>query len=80
MVGWVSGACNDLTHPFHFRDVDGELWGYGQRSSVLVYGRLKLRVQDGETSPQLSVFGVYTDPKKAWRQAGGGDTGAAQFD
>tara|TARA_B100001094_G_scaffold322455_1_gene371809 strand:- start:3328 stop:4680 length:1353 start_codon:yes stop_codon:yes gene_type:complete len=80
VVGWVSGACNDLTHPFQFRDVDDELWGYGQRSSVLVYGRLKLKIQDGETSPQLSVFGVYTDSKKAWRQAGGGDTGAAQFE
>ena len=77
---WISGACNEIAHPFQFRDVDDELWGYGQKSQVLVFGRLRLKLQDGETQPQMSVMGVYTQAGRAHRQVGGGDTGATQFD
>ena len=77
---WISGACNEIAHPFQFRDVDEELWGYGQKSQVLVFGRLRLKLQDGETQPQMSVMGVYTQAGRAHRQVGGGDTASTQFD
>ena len=77
---WVSGACHDLTHPFHFMDVDDELWGYAEKSTVLVHGRLKIRVNDGVRFPQISVRGIYADNKRSRRRVGGGDTDSAQFD
>ena len=77
---WISGSCNDIVSPFHFRDIDDELWGYGEKSSVLVYGRLKMKVQDGQSMPQLSVYGVYTNPSRAIRRVGGGDTDSSQFE
>ena len=73
-------ACNDIASPFHFRDIDDELWGFGEKSSVLVYGRLKMKVQDGQSMPQLAVFGVYTNPSRAIRRVGGGDTDSSQFE
>lgn len=77
---WVSGGCHDLTHPFSFRDIDDELWGYAERTSVLVFGRLKIRMQDGDRIPQFNVMGVYTDAQHARRRVGGGDTSEEQFD
>jgi len=77
---WVSGGCHDLTHPFSFRDIDDELWGYAERSSVLVFGRLKMRIQDNEKIPQFNVMGVYTDGQHARRRVDGGNTSEEQFD
>ena len=77
---WVSGACHDLSHPFHFIDVDDELWGFAEKSTILVYGRLKIRVQDGQRLPQLTVWGIYADNKRSRRRVGGGDTDLTQFD
>lgn len=77
---WVSGGCHDVTHPFSFRDIDDELWGYAERTSVLVFGRLKMRIQDGDKIPQFNVMGVFTDAQHARRRVDGGDTGKEQFD
>lgn len=77
---WVSGACHDLSHPFHFIDVDDELWGFAEKSTVLVHGRLKIRVNDGVRLPQITVWGIYADNKRSRRRVGGGDTDSTQFD
>jgi len=79
IAGWIDEDVVTLAHPFHFRDVDDELWGYGQRTGVMVHGRLAMKKDQGESYPSITVYGVYTDAKKAWRQAGGGDTGSDQF-
>ena len=77
---WISGACHDLAHPFHFIDVDDELWGFAEKSTVLIHGRLKMRVQDGNRLPQITVWGVYADNRRSTRRVDGGDTDLTQFD
>lgn len=80
VTGWIGSSCHDLTHPFHFRDVDDELWGYAEKSTVLVFGRVGMSVRDGEHLPNIKVMGVYADPRRSRRRMGGGDTGSEQFD
>ena len=80
---WISGACHNLSHPFNFIsfiDVDDELWGYAEKSTILVFGRLKMRVQDGQRQPQITVWGTYANARRSRRRVGGGDTGSEQFD
>ena len=77
---WVGSACHDMTNPFHFEDVDDELWGYAEKSTVLVYGRIGMSIRDGEQLPNIKVMGVYADNRRSIRRMGGGDTGSGQFD
>ena len=75
---WIPGAVGNLANPF----MAG--WGddavpYAERSSVLVFGRLKMRVKDGNSSPQINVFGVFVHPRRARRRMTGGDTSVDQF-
>ena len=76
---WISGACNDLTHPFEFRDEAGWV-EYAERSVVLVCGRIGLRVVGDHYVPKLNVMGVYAIPNRSRRRQSGGDTGLGQFD
>jgi len=77
---WIGSACHDMVNPFHFTDVDDELWGYAEKSTVLVYGRIGISVRDGEQLPNIKVMGVYADNRRSRRRMGGGDTGSGQFD
>ena len=77
---WVGSACHDLTSPFTFTDVDDEKWGYAEKSTVLVFGRIGVSVRDGEALPNLKVMGVYANNRRSRRRVGGGDTGSNQFE
>ena len=38
-----------------------------------------MKTRDGLTTPKLTVFGVYADPRRCRRRMTGGDTGTEQF-
>ena len=76
---WISGACNDLSHPFHFEEEDGERWPYAERSPVLVCGRLAMSSRDGEMIPNIKAMGVYASARRSRRGQQGGSTGSEQF-
>jgi hypothetical protein len=76
---WISGACNNLAHPFSFEDDDGERWPYAEKTPVLVCGRLAMSMRDGQEVPNIKGMGVYTSKKRARRGERGGNTGPSQF-
>ena len=76
---WVSGACNNLAHPFSFEDDDGERWPYAEKTPVLVCGRLAMSMRDGQEVPNIKGMGVFTSKKRARRGERGGNTGSNQF-
>lgn len=76
---WISGACNNLSHPFHFEEEDGEKWPYAERSPVLVCGRLAMSSRDGEMIPNIKAMGVYASARRSRRGQRGGNTGSEQF-
>lgn len=76
---WISGACNNLTHPFTFEEDDGERWPYAERSPVLVCGRLAMSSRDGEMIPNIKAMGVYASARRSRRGQRGGNTGSEQF-
>jgi len=75
---WVPGAVGKCTQPFtsHWGE---ESFPYAERSTVFVFGRIGLKTRDGLTTPKLTVFGVYADPRRSRRRMTGGDTGTEQF-
>ena len=75
---WIPFASERGGDPF------GAGWGeeafpYAERSTVLVFGRVGMRVSDGTARPKMNVFGVFADPRRGRRRADGGDTGLDQF-
>jgi len=76
---WVSGACNNLAHPFSFEDDDGERWPYAEKTPVLVCGRLAMSMRDGQEVPNIKGMGIFTSKKRARRGERGGNTGSNQF-
>ena len=76
---WISGACNDLSHPFHFEEEDGEKWPYAERSPVLVCGRLAMSSRDGQMIPNIKAMGVFASARRSRRGQRGGNTGSEQF-
>lgn len=75
---WIPGAVGNQGAPF-MAGWDEQAYPYAERSTVLIFGRLKMRIRDGKTSPQLNAFGVYGDPIRVRRRATGGDTSVDQF-
>ena len=75
---WVPGAVGKCTQPFtsHWGE---ESFPYAERSTIFVFGRIGLKTRDGLTTPKLTVFGVYADPRRSRRRMTGGDTGTEQF-
>ena len=75
---WVPGAVGKCTQPFtsHWGE---ESFPYAERSTVFVFGRIGLKTRDGLTTPKLTVFGVYADPRRSRRRMTGGNTGTEQF-
>jgi len=76
---WIPGAVGKCTQPFtsHWGE---EAFPYAERSTVFVFGRIGMKTRDGLTTPKLTVFGVYADPRRARRRMTGGDTGVNQFE
>jgi len=80
---WMGSACNDLTNPFMFREnpaVSDEMLPYGEKSTVLVCGRIAVKRVDGNDIPNLKVMGVFADWRRVRRRQTGGDTSKEQFD
>ena len=75
---WIPGAVGNQAAPF-MAGWEEQEFAYAERSTVLIFGRLKLRIKDGKSSPQLNAFGVYGDPIRVRRRATGGDTSVDQF-
>jgi len=75
---WVPGAVGKCTQPFtsHWGE---DSFPYAERSTVFVFGRIGMKTRDGLTTPKLTVFGVYADPRRSRRRMTGGDTGTEQF-
>lgn len=75
---WVPGAVGKCTQPFvsHWGD---DAFPYAERSTVFVFGRIGMKTRDGLTTPKLTVYGVYADPRRSRRRMTGGDTGVEQF-
>ena len=76
----VSSACHDLTHPFTFRDSEGERFGYAEKSTVLVFGRIGMMQRDGNKFPKMSVMGIYADDRRSRPMVSGGNTNMGQFE
>jgi hypothetical protein len=75
---WVPGAVGKCSQPFvsHWGE---DSFPYAERSTVFVFGRIGMKTRDGLTTPKLTVFGVYADPRRSRRRMTGGDTGTEQF-
>jgi hypothetical protein len=76
---WIPGAVGKCSEPFRAH------WGessfpYAEKSTVFVFGRIGMKTRDGLTSPKLTVFGIYADPRRSRERITGGDTGVGQFD
>lgn len=76
----IGGNAADNFHAFDFKDDDGTWKPYAERSTVLVFGRLKSRQteNDGEV-PQITAFGVFAVPRFVVPAAEGGNPNADQF-
>ena len=75
---WISNAAERGGEPF-MAGWGEEAIPYAERSTVLVFGRIGMRVKDGKSTPRMNVYGVYADPRRARRRIGGGDTSVDQF-
>tara|TARA_R100001443_G_scaffold668_1_gene2642 strand:+ start:3110 stop:4423 length:1314 start_codon:yes stop_codon:yes gene_type:complete len=78
VTGWISFGSARGGDPFS-AGWGEESFPYAERSTVLVFGRIGMRVSDGKARPKLNIFGVYADPRRGRRRADGGDTGLDQF-
>ena len=78
VTGWISFGSARGGDPFS-AGWGEESYPYAGRSTVLVFGRIGMRVSDGKARPKLNIFGVYADPRRGRRRADGGDTGLDQF-
>jgi len=78
VTGWISFGSARGGDPFS-AGWGEESYPYAERSTVLVFGRIGMRVSDGKARPKLNIFGVYADPRRGRRRADGGDTGLDQF-
>ena len=76
---WIGSACNDLTNPFVAFNED-DVIPYAERSTVLVCGRIAIKVNNGVETPNLKVMGVFADSRRIRRRQEGGDTGRGQFE
>ena len=76
----VSSACHDLTHPFTYKDSDGERFEYAEKSTVLVFGRIGMMQRDNNKFPKMSVMGIFADERRSRPRVGGGDTDMGQFE
>ena len=76
---WIPGRVHDDTHPFEFKDDDGEWQPYAERTTVIIFGKLRLSIYNNETTPSITAYGVYVPRKFARPGVSGGDTSLDQF-
>ena len=75
---YIHGLLGDLGHPFDYATEEG--WKpYAVKSTVIVFGRLSVRVTDDGPEPAIKTFGVYAVPRLAIPAGEGGDTSIDQY-
>lgn len=75
---YIHGVLGDEGHPFDYATDEG--WKpYAVKSTVIVFGRLSVRVTDDGPVPAIKTFGVYAVPRLAIPAGEGGDTSVSQF-
>lgn len=75
---YIHGLLGDLGHPFDYATEEG--WKpYAVKSTVIVFGRLSVRVTDDGPEPAIKTFGVYAVPRLAIPAGEGGDTSINQY-
>lgn len=77
---WIPGRVYDDSHPFEYKNNEGEWQPYAERTQVIVYGKIRLSEFNGVTSPSITAYGIYVPPRTARPGATGGDTNLNQFD
>ena len=77
---WIPGRVHDDTHPFEFKNNEGEWQPYAERTQVIVYGKIRLSEFNGVVSPSITAYGIYVPPRTARPGAVGGNTSITQFD
>tara|TARA_R110002012_G_scaffold33393_2_gene97839 strand:- start:46001 stop:47320 length:1320 start_codon:yes stop_codon:yes gene_type:complete len=75
---YVHGLLGDSGHPFDVATDEG--WKpYAVKSTVIVFGRLSVRVTDDGPQPAIKTFGVFAVPRLAIPAGEGGDTSTSQY-
>ena len=75
---YVHGALGDHGHPFDYSTEEG--WKpYAVKSTVIVFGRLSVRVTDDGPQPAIKTFGVFAVPRLAIPAGEGGNTSVSQY-
>jgi hypothetical protein len=76
---WVSGRMHDEDRVFEYRDRNGEMRQYDEKTQVIVVGRLRLKPYNNEMQASLTALGIYIPPRTARPAGGSGDTSLSQF-
>ena len=75
---YVHGLLGDDGHPFDYATDEG--WkSYAVKSTVIVFGRLSVRVTDDGPQPAIKTFGVFAVPRLVIPAGEGGDTSTKQY-
>jgi hypothetical protein len=76
----IGGVNKERFHAFEYKD--GDQWKpYAERSTVLVFGRLGVRVtEDAGEIPQITAFGIHAVPRFVVPAADGGNPSTEQFE
>tara|TARA_R100000406_G_scaffold9890_1_gene6512 strand:+ start:5569 stop:6921 length:1353 start_codon:yes stop_codon:yes gene_type:complete len=75
---YIHGLLGDEGHPFDYATEEG--WKpYAVKSTVIVFGRLAVRVTDDGPTPSIKTFGVFAVPRLAIPAGEGGETSTSQY-
>ena len=75
---YIHGLLGDEGHPFEVATDEG--WKpYAVKSTVVVFGRLSVRVTDDGPQPAIKTFGVFAVPRLAIPAGEGGETSTSQY-
>jgi hypothetical protein len=75
---YIHGLLGDNGHPFEYATDDG--WKpYAVKSTVIVFGRLSVRITDDGPQPAIKTLGVFAIPRLSIPGGEGGDTSTTQY-
>lgn len=75
---YIHGLLGDEGHPFEYATDEGWM-PYAVKSTVIVFGRLSVRVTDDGQQPAIKTFGVYAVPRMTIPAGIGGETSTTQY-
>ena len=76
---WIPGRVYDDTHPFEYKNDSDEWQPYAERTQVIIFGKLRMRLYNGDNIPSITAYGVYVPSRTARPGVTGGDTSLGQF-